>query len=187
MPTAALMVVDMLNYFFDQHPQLASQRPQLVASTNALIQEFRKRKLPVIWIRQEFKPDLSDSFLEMRKSGVRVTIAGTRGCEIVSDLDRDKADPVIVKKRYSAFFRTDMDGLLDQLEPTALVICGINTHACVRMTALDAYQRDYDVIVAADCIASYDPDHHEMTKGYLGRGIARVLSNEDLFTMLPAE
>jgi len=56
-------------------------------------------------------------------------------------------DAVLVKKRYSAFFGTDLDTLLSTIQPDVLVIAGVNTHAYVRMTAIDAYQRDYDVIV----------------------------------------
>ena len=46
------------------------------------------------------------------------------------------------KKRYSAFFKTGLDQTLDLLKPVVLVLAGVNTHACVRMTAIDAYQRD---------------------------------------------
>ena len=52
-------------------------------------------------------------------------------------------DPVIVKKRYSAFSKTDLEDVLQRLMPDELVLAGINTHACVRTTAIDAYQRDW--------------------------------------------
>jgi nicotinamidase-related amidase len=42
----------------------------------------------------------------------------------------------------------------------ALIAAGINTHACICATAIDAYQRDFPVIVASDCIDSYDRQHH---------------------------
>jgi nicotinamidase-related amidase len=163
----SLLVIDMLNDFFRQHNHLAAQRNQLVVSINELTQAFRRHGEPVIWVRQEFAPDLSDAFLEMRKQGIRVTIAGTNGCEILAELDRQPPDKTIVKKRYSAFFGTDLDATLASLRPTALVVAGINTHACVRTTVIDAYQRDYEVILATDCIASYDEDHHEITNGIL--------------------
>ncbi len=70
------------------------------------------------------------------------------------EIERLPADQVIVKKRYSAVFGTDLDARISEFRPDVLVIAGVNTHACVRMTAIDAYQRDYDVIVAAECVAS---------------------------------
>jgi len=132
-----------------------------------------------MWVRQEFARDLHDAFLEMRANNVSITIAGTPGCEILPELERLPHDAVLVKKRYSAFFGTDLDSLLS-------TIPGVNTHACVRMTAIDAYQRDYDVIVAAECVASSDHEHHEVTLRYLDGMIARVLSTAEVVATLQA-
>ncbi|HEX6731818.1 MAG TPA: isochorismatase family cysteine hydrolase, partial [Pyrinomonadaceae bacterium] len=99
--------------------------------------------------------DLHDAFLEMRKQNLHVTIAGTNGCELLPELDYRQTDTMIVKKRYSAFFGTDLEATLKNISPDLLVIAGINTHACVRTTVIDAYQRDYEVVVATECIASY--------------------------------
>jgi maleamate amidohydrolase len=93
-----LIVVDMLNDFFRQHGALDAQKPGLVRAINEAVRVFRLHKQPIIWVRQEFAPDLSDGFLDMRKGNIRVTIAGTDGCEILSELDRDRADRVLVKQ-----------------------------------------------------------------------------------------
>jgi len=184
MPKMALLIIDMLNDFFRQHARLAEQRPQLVASINTLAEAFRHHGQPVVWVRQEFAPDLHDAFLEMRKQNLRVTIAGTDGCEILPELDRRPTDMTIVKKRYSAFFGTDLEETLRRVCPDLLVVAGINTHACVRTTVIDAYQRDYEVVVAAECVASNDEAHHDMTKRYLDGGIARLLTNGEIIKML---
>src|SRR5262245_46971488 len=96
---SALLVIDLLNDFFRNDP-LASRRRELVTATNSLIQGFRKHRQPTIWVRQEFRPDLSDAFLEMRKENVKITIAGTEGAQILSELDVQSDDTVIIKKRY---------------------------------------------------------------------------------------
>src|SRR5262245_10466607 len=179
-----LLVIDLLNDYFRQHARLAAQRDQLAGSVNRLAAAFRQAQQPVLWVRQEFAPDLSDAFLRMRRENLRVTIAGTDGCELLPELDRHASDKVIVKKRYSAFFGTDLDQTLDSLRPVTLVLAGVNTHACVRTTAIDAYQRDYDVIVASDCVASYDAEHHEVTRRYLDAGIARFVPSDEIATML---
>ena len=184
MPRMALLIIDMLNDFFRQHARLAEQRPRLVASVNTLVDEFRRRGQPVIWVRQEFAPDLHDAFPEMRKHNLRVTIAGTDGCELLPELDRRPADTTIVKKRYSAFFGTELEETLKRVCPDVLVVAGINTHACVRTTVIDAYQRDYEVVVATECIASNDEAHHDMTKRYLDGGIAQLLPNREILKML---
>ena len=181
---AVLIVVDMLNDFFERSPVLAEQRARLVASTNALVRAFRSAELPVVWVRQEFAPDLHDAFLEMRASNTSITIAGTAGAEILPELERLPADPVIVKKRYSAFFGTDLDARLSEIHLDVLVLAGVNTHACVRMTAIDAYQRDFEVIVATDAVASSDPEHHDVTLRYLDGRIARILPTADVVDLI---
>jgi nicotinamidase-related amidase len=175
-----LLVIDLLNDYFRRPGPLAAQRGQLVTSVNRLAAAFRRAQQPVVWVRQEFAPDLSDAFLRMRKENVRVTIAGTDGGELLPELDRQSIDHMIVKKRYSAFFGTSLDETLSAIRPDVLVLAGINTHACVRMTAIDAYQRDYEVLIASDCVASYDAEHHEVTKRYLNAGIARFASSAEI-------
>lgn len=178
-----LLIIDMLDDFFRQHEHLAAQRPRLVESINTLVEAFREHGRPVIWVRQEFAPDLHDAFLDMRKHKLRVTIAGTDGCEILPELDRRPADETIVKKRYSAFYGTELETTLKRLRTEVLVVAGINTHACVRTTVIDAYQRDYEVLVATEGIASYDEAHHDITKRYLDGAIARLLPNTEIVKM----
>jgi nicotinamidase-related amidase len=179
-----LLVIDLLNDYFRQQVLLAARRQELVASVNSLVADFRQARQPIVWVRQEFAPDLSDAFLRARREDHRVAIAGTDGCQLLPDLQRHALDTVLVKKRYSAFFGTDLDERLTALRPVVLVLAGVNTHACVRMTAIDAYQRDYEVLVASDCVASYDTEHHEVTKRYLDAGIARFVSNAEIAKML---
>ena len=173
-----LLIIDVQADFFAAGP-LAGQRAGLAGAINELVALFRGRDLPLIWIRQEFAPDLHDAFLIMRERGISRTIAGTDGCQLLPELDHRDGDTVLVKKRYSAFFGTTLDDVLDSLKPDALVIAGVNTHACVRTTAIDAYQRDLAVVIASDCVASYDQAHHDVTMRYL-RERLRVMTNDEL-------
>jgi nicotinamidase-related amidase len=174
----ALLVIDMLNDFLDAWP--AADRERLLQSTRDLLTLLRSHNLPVIWVRQEFEPDLSDAFPEMRAKGIHKNIRGTQGAEIDSTLNVRATDPVIVKKRYSAFFGTTLDDLLRVVQPDAMILAGINTHACIRTTAIDAYQRDWPVVLAADCVASYDKEHHEVSLRYMRDKIASIMSNADI-------
>ena len=182
MKAPALIVIDMLNDFLRAFEPSARER--LLRSTNELIAIVRSCARPVIFVRQQFRADLSDAFLEMRRKGIRTTIEGTSGCEIAAELAVDPDDTVVVKKRYSPFHGTDLDDVLARLEPDGLILAGINTHACVRMAAIDAYQRDWDVIVAADCVDSYDRAHHDISLRYLKDKIAAVMSNAEIGGML---
>lgn len=178
MKKPVLIVVDMLYDFLDSWE--LGRKERLIHSINSLIGVMRTKSRPIIWIRQEFEPDLRDAFPEMRTKGIRITIKGTRGCEILSELALAPSDVVIIKKRYSAFYRTHLDDTLARVAPDSVILAGINTHACVRTTAIDAYQRDWPVILAADCIDSYDPEHHAISLKYMKDKIAAVMSNEEI-------
>lgn len=182
MNAPVLIVIDMLNDF------LANWEPgrkhELVQSINELVAIFRGRSLPVIWIRQEFEADLSDAFPEMKAKGIHTVIKGTPGCQIVPELVVAPTETVLVKKRYSAFFGTELDRQLALLKPGCIILAGINTHACIRTTAIDAYQRDWPVVLASDCVGSYDREHHEISLKYLKDKIASVMTNTEIKSVI---
>jgi bifunctional isochorismate lyase/aryl carrier protein len=182
MSAAALLIIDLIGDFLEHWAP--GDRAALVARTNELVALFREQDLPIIWVRQEFRADLSDAFLEMRKKGIAIAIEGTAGARLDPGLDWRQTDVTIIKKRYSAFFGTELDTLLFAIRPDELVIGGINTHACVRMAAIDAYQRDYEVVIASDCVDSYDNDHGKTTLAYLADKIAILRTNEEIAARL---
>ncbi len=182
MKKPVLIVIDMLNDFLDRWE--AARKEELVQAINELVVIVRNAGHPVLWVRQEFEPNLRDAFPEMKAKGIQITIKGTPGAQILSDLAVSPSDPVIVKKRYSAFFGTNLDEVLNQFHPDSIILAGINTHACVRMTAIDAYQRDWPVILASDCVDSYDREHHDITLRYIKDKLAAVLTNKEIAAAL---
>lgn len=180
-----LLVVDMQNDFLEDWP--VASREVLIGSTCDLISSMRAHGAPVVWVRQEFEPDLRDAFLTQKLQRISITIKGTPGCEIAQELPVAPSDPVIVKKRFSAFFGTRLEALLGELKPDTLVLAGINTHACIRTTAIDAYQRDWPVVIASDCVGSHDEEHHLVTLRYLRREIARTMTNGEIDLALAAQ
>ncbi len=179
----ALLVIDLLQDFFKEGI-LAEHQQRLVTCVNELVDEAHKQEVPVIWIRQEYKADLSDAPLYNRKNNKSTTIEGTEGCKLLPELHREKIDYEIIKKRYSAFFRTNLDQILEELQIKELIITGINTMTCVRTTAIDAYERDYEVILALDCVDAYDPEQHENSVKYLQYAVARGMSNKEVLELI---
>jgi len=182
MEKPVLVVIDMLHDFLESWE--VARRQKLVSSINELVGSMRSSGHPIVWVRQEFEPDLRDAFREMKAKGISITIKGTQGCQIVPELAVDPSDLVIIKKRYSAFYCTPLDETLVRLQPDAIILAGINTHACIRTTAIDAYQRDWNVILALDCIDSYDREHHEVSLRYMEDRMATVMSNSDILLAL---
>jgi nicotinamidase-related amidase len=176
--SAALLVIDMQNDFLRSWH--ADKRDALVGALADLVTLGRTRGWPIIWVRTEFAPDRSDAALEMRRKQISVVVQGSEGAAFPAGLSPAPGDPVIVKKRYSAFFGTDLDALLARLGVTSLVIAGVNTHACVRSTVIDAYQRDWEIVVARDCVGGNDEVHHEISLRYFDGKMGWVLTNPEI-------
>ncbi len=180
--TTCLLNIDLTQDCLRHLP--ATDVDRIIARTNELVGLFRSAEQPILWFRQEFAPDLSDAFLEMRERGVQAYVEGTSGAQLDARLDVRAPDAVIVKKRYSAFFGTRLDEMLRHLGADTLILAGANTHACIRTTAIDAYQRDLQVIFASDCLGSYDEEHARISMRYMEGKIGLALTNGEIQSRL---
>jgi len=81
-------------------------------------------------------------------------IQNTWGSEIIDELSPSEDDYYIKKRKYSAFFGTDLDLTLRDLNVNCIFVCGVVTNICVLHTVADAVMRGYDVFVLKDCTAA---------------------------------
>ena len=180
----ALLVIDVIKEFFVTDP-LLSKKPPLVEAINELVDEFHKRNMPVIWVRQKTKADHSDASLRDKKRQKWITVEGTQGIELLDELHYMQQDCTIFKNRYSAFFGSNLKSLLEQLGVDRLVVAGINTHACIRTSVIDAYQFDIKTIIPKDAVTSWDDEHHAITLRYFEKSMdLPVVDNKAVLTML---
>lgn len=188
MKTIILIVIDLVQDYFNPAlwptSHLPEMRQRLVKATNELAALFHAKNLPIIWFRQEFAPDLSDAFLHVKHSGKPYAIRGTAGCQLLPELRVAPEDRILVKKRYSAFFQTELDAVLGQLQPHTLVLTGITTAWCIRSTAVDAYQRDYRVLLAQEAMAGFTERDHLESLNAMNGLLGTALSNADLARLL---
>src|SRR4030095_7365307 len=77
-----------------------------------------------------------------------------RGRPIAELLVPDEDDYFVLKPKHSGFFSTTLDLLLQHLGVRTLLIAGFAGNNCVFFTANDAYMRDYQLLIPADCTAS---------------------------------
>lgn len=109
-------------------------------------------------------------------------IAGTAEAEIIPELAGYPGE-VIRKTRYSGFYGTELEAKLKELAPEKIVVCGVCTDICVLHSVADARNRDYEVEVATDCVASFDAAAHEFAlkhiKEILGARLVTAAGGED--------
>lgn len=105
-------------------------------------------------------------------------VAGSGEEEIIDEL-ADLAAPArrVKKRRYSAFFETDLAEQLAQLQPDQVVVMGNCTDICVLHTVAGLRNRDYAVEVPADCVASFDPRQHEWALDHMEKILGARVTN----------
>ena len=69
--------------------------------------------------------------------------AGVRESDIMPELAPEPGDIVVLKPRWSGFYKTDLDAILKQRGITTLVFTGVATSNCLEATLRDAFFRDY--------------------------------------------
>src|SRR5438132_4025671 len=79
---------------------------------------------------------------------------GMTGEPVARRLKPEKDDYVVLKPKHSAFFEATLDTLLAYLGTRTLILTGIAGNICILFSANDAYMRDYNLVVPADCCVS---------------------------------
>jgi nicotinamidase-related amidase len=67
----------------------------------------------------------------------------------------------VPKRRYSAFYATDLEILLKGLKVQTLILTGCLTDVCVHYTFVDGHQGDYHCRVVEDCVGGSGLAAHE--------------------------
>ncbi|MFM9331818.1 cysteine hydrolase family protein [Paenibacillus mesotrionivorans] len=70
------------------------------------------------------------------------------------------------KTRYSAFCGTDLEQRLRERGITELHLVGVCTDICVLHTAVDGYNKGFQLVVHEDAVASFNPAGHEWALGH---------------------
>ena len=181
----ALIVIDILaGAFIHQEKRAIVHMPDYVermALSRKLIDKARERDIPVIFIQEVHRPDGIDFGRELDGDEDRHCIEGQPNTEIAAEqLGYREDDYLIKKRRYSAFYGTDLEILLRGLDVDTLLLCGGLTDVCVHYTFVDGHQGDYFCRVAEDCVAGSSQRAHEGALEaieYLQRGARRSLDS----------
>jgi len=87
-------------------------------------------------------------------------LEGTDDVELAAGLEAAEGEKVIIKRRYSAFYETDLELTLRNLGVKQVVLAGTLTNVCPFATAFDAFERDLCVYYPADATAALNRELH---------------------------
>lgn len=158
----AILVVDMLNDFVTGALK-CDRGLAIVPQTAKLLDAARQAGVKVIFCNDAHLKGIDH---ELKLWGDHA-IAGTKGAEVIPELHLGAEDYVVPKRRYSGFFRTDLELLLQELGIDTVIMTGLHTHMCVRHTTADAYCLGYNIVVAADATDAFTEEDYRSGLEYL--------------------
>jgi len=183
----AILVIDMQGDFIDDGaPVECPGGRDIIPSIQTLLSAARAKGVPVIYTQETHRAEKVDFGLELMGNEPEHCLEGTPGVEIVSDLAMQPGDFLIKKRRYSAFFATDLDILLRGLRSTHIILTGVASDVCVQATALDAYQHDYQVIVPTECVAGTNLTRHEAALANISYLLGRICPLNEVLSIIDA-
>ncbi|OKY78718.1 MAG: Nicotinamidase-like protein [Candidatus Methanohalarchaeum thermophilum] len=159
----AVLVIDMLKDFVEEGSPLEVPKSRdIIDDIKDLVDDKRENGDEIIYVADRHRPD--DSEFEDYPSHA---IKGTEGAEIIDELEPKEEDTLIEKRRFSGFFRTDLDLTLREKNVDELILTGILTDICILHTAAGARMRNYDVIVPKECVAALDKESHNFALNHI--------------------
>jgi ureidoacrylate peracid hydrolase len=176
-------------YAAPESPLHVASIQQSIPRINALAAAFAKAGKPVIYVRHVHRPDGRDAGRMFDFGGTAEPVSfveGSHEAEYVPELVLVPGGLHIIKRRYSSFEGTELEGILRTLGVTTVVITGYMTNFCCDTTARAAHDRDYQVDFIADATGApalsevYTEAHIvEAVSTTLAAGFARIHTTAD--------
>lgn len=154
---AALLIIDVINDLeFNSGMRLLPQARVMAKKLAVFKARVEKEKIPIIYVNDNFGKWRSDFSVQVRHS----LQPNVRGAPVVRLLRPGPNDYFVLKPKHSGFFSTPLELLLNYLGVKNLILTGIAGNNCVLFTATDAYLRDFDLWIPADCVVSVSKEEN---------------------------
>src|SRR5215510_6515466 len=174
----ALMVIDMQNGFvskngsYDKLGMNTSNYREIIPKLKDLIEFCRSKDIPVFYTEAvkeasgiDVLTNVHNILPKSRQERLKVPICirGTWDGVTIDELKPKEHDPVVIKRRDSAFQDTELRVWLQSQGVNLLVFAGIDTSICVETSLREGFNIGYDVMIISDATASGDKRHYETT------------------------
>ncbi len=182
-PATALIVVDVTNSFFlEGMPNFYTQAAEALEPIRRLLEAARATERIVAHAVEQHYPGFDD--YEWRKLP-RHHFIGDLDATIFPGFEPVGAREILIRKRrYSAFFATDLALFLHEQKIERVVIAGVKANVCIRATAQDAFANGFDVVVPREATNSNRPHLAAASLEDIERYIGRVVPVATAIEML---
>jgi nicotinamidase-related amidase len=184
MSDTGLIVVDGINDFYD--PNGTNYYPDVEATVQPilrLLERGRANGTLIVHAVERHRPGLDD--FEWRKLPEHSFLDSFES-RIFEPFSPSGADHEfeLHKRRFSAFFATDLALTLREQGVETLVLAGVKTNVCVRATAQDGFAHGFHITVPRDATNSNRPHLAEASLEDIDRYFGRVVPLEEALDLL---
>lgn len=151
--TAVLLIDVISDFCFPGGAELAARSRAICPNILELRRHADDAGVPVIYANDNYGQWRSD----FRQLVDRASGRHGKAPDVAEALKPRERDYFVLKPRHSAFYATPLDLLLNHLGARTVVLAGYAAEMCVMYTAMDAYIRGFEVVVATDCVTGHDP------------------------------
>ncbi|VDC33445.1 Isochorismatase [Pseudogemmobacter humi] len=180
---AALLIHDMQLYFLRPFARQESPIAPAIANIARLAAHARARGIPVFYTAQEGDQPRCDRGLQADLWGPGMR-ADPEHQAITPELAPEPGDFVLVKHRYSAFQRSNLESLMRARGRDQLIVCGVYAHIGCLMTAAEAFQRDIEPFLAADALADFSRADHDLALKWAAGRCGVAMASDALIAAL---
>jgi len=172
----ALLVIDAQRYFLDADSHaFVPAAPFVLGKVGEVLDYFRQKKLPVFFTYFATARGEEDPVKKWWEGSVE---EGSSGAEL--SVEVVEGEPVIRKRAYSAFYDTDLEGMLKNKGLKKLLIAGVLSNLCCESTVRDAFDRGFEVYFLVDGTAAYNEAMHRGTLQNLSYGFSSPLCVQNI-------
>jgi nicotinamidase-related amidase len=183
MTDTALLLVDVTNSFFQEGmPNHYPAAGEVLDPLRQLLATARASRRIVVHAVERHYPGFDD--YEWRKLP-RHHLIGDPDQQIFPGYEpRGEREILIGKRRYSAFFATDLALFLHEQKVGRVILAGVKTNVCIRATAQDGFAHGFDVVVPREATNSNRPHLAEASLEDIDRYIGSVVSLREALEVL---
>jgi nicotinamidase-related amidase len=149
----ALLILDMISDFDFPDGKIVVRTARRIAPRIAALKSRAvQARIPAIYVNDNLGRWRSD--IEALVS--RCTRDEAIGSDVVARIAPTEKDFVVLKPRHSGFYATPLAALLEAAGAKRLILTGLSSHQCILFTANDAYLREFELLIPADCVGAPD-------------------------------
>jgi acyl-CoA reductase-like NAD-dependent aldehyde dehydrogenase/nicotinamidase-related amidase len=162
---SALLLIDLQQDFLAS--ELQTSASILITRAAELLRACRLHKIPIVHVWTTVDRDKNIRLPHWRAQNRWMCVAGTPGHETPEPLRPLAGESIVHKTGFNAFASGELDQILRSAGCDSVILCGVHLHACVRTAAVESLERNLNVVIAEDAVASNDPIHAAATRRWL--------------------